>query len=639
MTKEVDLAYQVQGLLGLANGGAGNSFGLPPGVARIETNGSGSTIAVNDVVRYIGTANIREENTVGATSTDSDTAVLGICAGLITTAGVVSYQSVPDQGRMLVVRYGQVPVNVSANVTAGEFAYTSTTTGQVYGQAAFLTGAIGIFKTDGTAGGTAIVRLFPVVAFSGHEVFRSPSPTILTQALEQIALADELRGHNDGGNVGIEINPVPVFLQAQQSAVTDAGGYYTVPTPSSGAETLRPDSDVESHGPVTTNPAAHPTYWDLLDSTSPGSDFIAIGSGGQGTADYVITGIAASAIDNTHRITSVEFHAYVAIGAIAGSASLLVRDPQTGKRWVVATIPNNHTGDATVTLTTRPWDSLGWTLSDIAHLQMGVSGCVTIGGPTVYQEYAVVNWTRPVTVESALAEIAGTGLGRFETTRYGGQDVVNTVAASGASQTLDLADGNVQDVTLTADCAITTTGYVVGVSSAMSLILREDGTGGWNPTFTDTIAWLGGEVPIFDTAADAVNVIVLWSFDGGTTIGGTLAGSGSLRVSNQGTLLPAAAASLDFTGSVRASGTTSAKTVDIFTDHEHIGNVTFSGDASTTAFELPAAPYDAYAVAAYVAGTRTAVTLSGAMLTTMTFGSAPASGTDNIIVDIVAVVA
>lgn len=72
-------------------------------------------------------------------------------------------------------------------------------------------------------------------------------------------------------------------------------------------------------------------------------------------------------------------------------------------------------------------------------------------------------------------------------------------------------------------------------------------------------------------------------------------------------------------------------------DHQHIGGVTFSGDAVTTAFELPAAPFDEYSIDAYVAGTRTEVTLSGTMLTTMTFAAAPAAAADNIKVHIVAV--
>ncbi len=74
------------------------------------------------------------------------------------------------------------------------------------------------------------------------------------------------------------------------------------------------------------------------------------------------------------------------------------------------------------------------------------------------------------------------------------------------------------------------------------------------------------------------------------------------------------------------------------TDHQHVMDVLMNGDGSTTAFELPAAPFDAYSVAAYVAGTLTEVTLSGTMLTTATFGSAPTSGTNNVRFDIVAVV-
>lgn len=75
------------------------------------------------------------------------------------------------------------------------------------------------------------------------------------------------------------------------------------------------------------------------------------------------------------------------------------------------------------------------------------------------------------------------------------------------------------------------------------------------------------------------------------------------------------------------------------TDHAHIDNVTFSGDGATTVFELPAAPFDTYSVQAFVAGVKVGQSLSGTMLTTLTFDTAPASGTDNISVDIVAVAA
>jgi hypothetical protein len=73
--------------------------------------------------------------------------------------------------------------------------------------------------------------------------------------------------------------------------------------------------------------------------------------------------------------------------------------------------------------------------------------------------------------------------------------------------------------------------------------------------------------------------------------------------------------------------------------HVHVDNNTFSGDGVTTAFVLPVSAVDAYSVSVYVAGSRSQDwTLGGSLLDTLTFGAAPASGTDNIVVDIVAVV-
>ncbi len=75
-------------------------------------------------------------------------------------------------------------------------------------------------------------------------------------------------------------------------------------------------------------------------------------------------------------------------------------------------------------------------------------------------------------------------------------------------------------------------------------------------------------------------------------------------------------------------------------DHEHVENVVFSGDGSTTVWELPAAPVAADAIAVFVTGSRSiAWVLSGALLTTLTFDSAPASAANNIVIDIVAATA
>jgi hypothetical protein len=75
-------------------------------------------------------------------------------------------------------------------------------------------------------------------------------------------------------------------------------------------------------------------------------------------------------------------------------------------------------------------------------------------------------------------------------------------------------------------------------------------------------------------------------------------------------------------------------------DHEHVSNVVFSGDGATTIWELPVAPVDSTSIAVYVTGSRSiAWVLSGTLLTTLTFDSAPASAANNIVIDIEAAVA
>lgn len=69
--------------------------------------------------------------------------------------------------------------------------------------------------------------------------------------------------------------------------------------------------------------------------------------------------------------------------------------------------------------------------------------------------------------------------------------------------------------------------------------------------------------------------------------------------------------------------------------HAHVDNVVFSGDGATTIFTLPVGGVDANAVQVFVTGSRSLDwTLSGTLLDTLTFGSAPASAANNIVVDI-----
>lgn len=116
--------------------------------------------------------------------------------------------------------------------------------------------------------------------------------------------------------------------------------------------------------------------------------------------------------------------------------------------------------------------------------------------------------------------------GTYLTAGTGEAHVLNSHGVLGATETLDLATGNVHTGTLDADCTFTLSGFTAGSRRIMQVVLTEDGTGGWEPTFTDVV-WVGGATPTHDTTAGTDTEYILWSDDGGTTIkGGMVGGAG-----------------------------------------------------------------------------------------------------------------
>ena len=119
---------------------------------------------------------------------------------------------------------------------------------------------------------------------------------------------------------------------------------------------------------------------------------------------------------------------------------------------------------------------------------------------------------------------SGTG---FVTNTLGGKEVVNTVAAAGSTETLDLTDGNVHDVTLTADCTLTFAGATAGVACSFTLLLRQDGTGGWVTTWPGSVIWPGGTAPTLDMTPSTAAVLTFFTLDGGTIWYGFPTGGGA----------------------------------------------------------------------------------------------------------------
>lgn len=99
----------------------------------------------------------------------------------------------------------------------------------------------------------------------------------------------------------------------------------------------------------------------------------------------------------------------------------------------------------------------------------------------------------------------------------GGGEVFYDAGNSSAAITLDLANGNVQKITLTANCTITLTAPASGAYRSLMLFILQDATGSRTITWPASVHWGTSGVPVLSTAAGKMDRILLDTVDGGTT--------------------------------------------------------------------------------------------------------------------------
>lgn len=107
----------------------------------------------------------------------------------------------------------------------------------------------------------------------------------------------------------------------------------------------------------------------------------------------------------------------------------------------------------------------------------------------------------------------------------GGKETTTSQTASGASTTIDLTNGNVQQLTLSANTTITLTGATASTACSLSLYIIQDGTGNRTVTWPASVKWPSAIAPTLSTAANRIDLVVLETLNGGTTWYGSLAGA------------------------------------------------------------------------------------------------------------------
>lgn len=161
---------------------------------------------------------------------------------------------------------------------------------------------------------------------------------------------------------------------------------------------------------------------------------------------------------------------------------------------------------------------------------LGAMVYVVAGASNGGKMFRTTNTTAPILGTTAITwSNFGATVSGYQTVTNGGLETLSTVAASGATETVDLANGNWHDITLTASCTITVIGYSAGSGCSALVALRQDATGGRSVTWDTDIVWTGDDQP--DTAANTVTWFVLWSGEGDSVIYGIKVGGGGSSTS------------------------------------------------------------------------------------------------------------
>lgn len=107
----------------------------------------------------------------------------------------------------------------------------------------------------------------------------------------------------------------------------------------------------------------------------------------------------------------------------------------------------------------------------------------------------------------------------------GGVEKLNAMGSGSGTRAIDLASGNVVSATLAGATTFTFTGATASTACSFGLYLTQDATGSRTVTWPLSVKWAGGTAPTLSTAANAVDILVFETINGGTTWYGSLVGA------------------------------------------------------------------------------------------------------------------